>query len=218
MAAAGMVDDAESAAPPTVDSATFDWTTWDLLPFNDSRPEGDPPDAKRGKWGGPCAGPGKEGTGCHARWASVWYGKKGESQFCKESACHKQWERERDAMRAEKAEAGLTQADRLRQERKGKRERGEAELGMGRPNVAQMAAAPATPGTPALATPVQSGTWDPVQIECFTGQRCVRLASMACMSVFLHVHAVAHERTNSFRHAVQVEGAQHHAAMAETQP
>ena len=59
--------DAAPAAP--LEAADFDWGTWDRLPFNDE-PNEQPPDPKRPKWGGPCAGKGPDGKGCHARWWS----------------------------------------------------------------------------------------------------------------------------------------------------
>ena len=194
---------AQLAAATAAVADDFDWTTWDQLPFDDSPPPGLPPDPKRGKWGGPCAGPGKDGKGCHQRWASVWYGKKGFPQFCKESACHARWAVLRDREKEAKAEAGLSQGERLRKERKEKRAHDEIEPESA-PIRTGLASAATTPISPALSTPLQSsaastcGVWEPVQFECILGQRCAACQHILYVYSFLCTHPIyEHEHTST---------------------
>ena len=147
----------------------LDWSAWDRLPWPDEPPLDGPPDPKRTKWGGPCAGPGEDGKGCHARWASLWSGKKGEPTFCKLGPCYAAWRREKAERDAQKEIAGLSTGEKMRHVRKRARE--EAELKAELPNPASLSAVAMPPllPIPPLAMPI--GTWEPIVVNAILGQR-----------------------------------------------
>ena len=159
---------AAPAAPP--EAADFDWGTWDRLPFNDE-PNEQPPDPKRPKWGGPCAGKGPGGKGCRERWSSLWSGRKGEPQFCKISACYKEWQAGKSVREEERALSRMSEADKARADRKRQKPTAAIEVPHEQPALAQTTQPYAAS---AVAVPVSqpaSGVWDPVNIKSILGQR-----------------------------------------------
>ena len=141
-----------------------DWSTWDRQPWPDQPPLCGPPDPKRPTWGGACAGPGEDGKGCHARWSSLWSGKRGEPAFCKLVPCYAQWKKEKRGRDASH-DVELSPADQLRRDRKRARE--EAAAPAQTHPVDSALPAPTTPATPVAVV----GTWEPISLCAILGQR-----------------------------------------------